>query len=98
MEVVYYDVCGPMQVDSIRGNKYFVSFVGDFSITLRNFLIHKKNDMLEVFITFKLMVERLSGHKIKTLRTYGGGVYVSQEFAKYCDSEGIANDIVSQEG
>ena len=26
LELVYYDVCGPMEVDLLGGNKYFVNF------------------------------------------------------------------------
>ncbi|GAU36961.1 hypothetical protein TSUD_57390 [Trifolium subterraneum] len=60
LEVVYSDVCGPIQVESIGGNKYFVTFIDDFSIKLWTYLIKKKS-------------ERQSGHKLKTLRTDGGG-------------------------
>lgn len=31
LEIIYSDVCGPPQVDSIEGNKYFVTFIDDFS-------------------------------------------------------------------
>ena len=31
LELVYYDVCGPMEVDSLGGNKYFVTFIDDAS-------------------------------------------------------------------
>ena len=31
LEVIYSDVCGPIQVDSFGGNKYFVTFIDDFS-------------------------------------------------------------------
>lgn len=31
LKVVYSGVCGPMQVGSIGGNKYFVTFIGDYS-------------------------------------------------------------------
>ncbi|PNX94022.1 equilibrative nucleoside transporter 3-like protein [Trifolium pratense] len=46
------------------------------------------------FKKFKATVERQSGQKLKTLRTDGGGEYMSHEFAKFCDSEGIVHDIV----
>lgn len=36
--------------------------------------------MIEVFAKFKTMVERQSGHKIKTLRSDCGGEYVSRDF------------------
>ena len=31
LELVYYDVCEPMEVDSLDGNKYFVTFIDDAS-------------------------------------------------------------------
>ena len=31
LEIVYYDVCGPIQVESLRGYKYFVTFINDAS-------------------------------------------------------------------
>ena len=29
LELIYYDVCEPMEVDSLGGNKYFVLFIDD---------------------------------------------------------------------
>ncbi|GAU36929.1 hypothetical protein TSUD_332020 [Trifolium subterraneum] len=83
LEIVYSDVCGPMQVDSIGGNKYFVSFVDDFCRKIWTYLINKKSDVLSVFKKFKSVVERQSGHKLKVLRTDGGGEYVSHDFAEF---------------
>lgn len=31
LEVIYSDVCGLIQVDSIGANKYFVTFINNFS-------------------------------------------------------------------
>ncbi|GAU29060.1 hypothetical protein TSUD_278170 [Trifolium subterraneum] len=94
LEIVYSDVCGPMQVDSIGGNKYFVSFVADFSRKIWTYLINKKSDVLSVFKKFKSVVERQSGHKLKVLRTDGGGEYVSHDFAELCESEGINHEVI----
>ncbi|GAU45882.1 hypothetical protein TSUD_401080, partial [Trifolium subterraneum] len=94
LEIVYSDVCGPMQVDSIGGNKYFVSFVDDFSRKIWTYLINKKSDVLSVFKKFKSVVERQSGHKLKVLRTDGGGEYVSHDFAELCESEGIFHEVI----
>jgi len=58
LEVIYSDVCGPLQVDSIGGNKYFVTFIDDFSRKLWSYLIKKKSEVIEVFAKFKSMVER----------------------------------------
>jgi hypothetical protein len=35
LEIIYTDVCGPMQCDSLGGNKYFVSLIDDY--------VHKKD-------------------------------------------------------
>jgi hypothetical protein len=48
LEMVYSDVCGPLQVSSIGGNRYFVTFIGDYSRKLWTYVIHKKSDVLEV--------------------------------------------------
>ncbi|WJX18783.1 hypothetical protein P8452_08547 [Trifolium repens] len=94
LEVVYSDMCGPMQVDSYGGNKYFVSFIDDFSRKMWTYLISKKSEVLGVFKKFKLIVERQCGNKLKTLRTDGGGEYVSHEFADFCESEGIIHEVI----
>jgi 5'-3' exoribonuclease 2 len=48
LEVVYSDVCGPLQVSSIGGNRYSVTFIDDYSRKLWTYVINKKSDVLEV--------------------------------------------------
>ena len=88
-EVIYSDICGPIQVDSIGGNRYFVTFIDDFSQKLWTYLIKKKSEVIEVFTKFKSMVERQSGRKLD-----GGGEYVSKDFDKLCEKEGIVHEVV----
>ena len=45
------------QVDSIGGNKYFVTFIDAFSRKLWPYMIKKKSEVIEVFAKFKSMVE-----------------------------------------
>src|SRR4051812_48979716 len=89
LEIIYSDVCGPIQVDSNGGNKYFVTSIDDFSRKLWTYLIKKKSEVIEVFAKFKSMVERQSGRKLKVLRTDGGGEYVSKDFDMLCEKEGL---------
>ena len=58
LEIIYSDVCGPIQVDSIGGNRYFVTFIDDFSRKLWTYLIKKKSEVIEVLTKLKSMVER----------------------------------------
>lgn len=50
--------------------------------------------MIDVFIKFKAMVERQGGHKIKVMRTDGGGGYVLKDFDTLCTKEGIVHEVV----
>ncbi|GAU15782.1 hypothetical protein TSUD_235980 [Trifolium subterraneum] len=92
LEVIYSDVCGPMQVDSTGGNRYFVSFVDDHSRKLLTYLIKRKSEVFDVFKKFKAMAEKQSDHKLKVLKTDGGGEYVSNAFSEYCEVEGIVHE------
>ena len=47
-----------------------------------------------MFKKFKSMVEQQSGHKIKILKTDGGGEYTSNEFGNYYYEEGIVREVM----
>ncbi|GAU45509.1 hypothetical protein TSUD_129550 [Trifolium subterraneum] len=78
LEVVYSDVSGPLQVNSLGGNKYFVTFIDNHSRKLWTYLINKKSEVLEVFKRFKSLVERQSGFKEKELTMKSEEVFVKQ--------------------
>lgn len=93
--VVHSDVCGPFEVPSIGGNKYFVSFVDEFSRMMWLYLIKTKGEVFEVFQKFKVMAEKQSGMSLKILRTDGGGEYTSNEFESFCVKHGIQHEITA---
>lgn len=86
---MYSDVCEPLQVDSIDGNRYFVTFIDDHSRKLWTYLIKRKYEVFEVFKKFKSMIERQSDHKLKVLKMNSGGEYVSNDFGSFCDKKGL---------
>jgi len=77
----------------IRGNKYFTSFVDEFSIKLWLYLIKAKSEAFDVFQKFKILVEKQSGKSIKVLRTDGGGQYTSKVFKKFCEDNDIVHEV-----
>ena len=46
-DVVVSDVCGPFQVDSVGGSKYFVTFIDVFSRYSKVYFIKNKSDVAE---------------------------------------------------
>ena len=46
LELVYSDVCGPMEVDLLGGDKYFVTFIDDASQKTWVYLLHTNSQVL----------------------------------------------------
>ncbi|GAU25767.1 hypothetical protein TSUD_222240 [Trifolium subterraneum] len=84
LNVVHSDICGPIDVLSTGGNKYFITFVDEYSRMIWLYHIKAKSEAFEVFKRFKTLVEKQSDKSIKVLRTDGGGEYTSKEFENYC--------------
>jgi len=58
LELVHIDVCGPMNISSIGGNKYFLTFIDDFSRKTWIYLLKRKDEVFHCFKIFKTFVER----------------------------------------
>ncbi|PWA61635.1 hypothetical protein CTI12_AA371330 [Artemisia annua] len=50
---------------------------------------HEKSKAFEAFKIFKAMVEKEKGLKIKSMRSDRGGEFLSKEFNKFCEDNGI---------
>ena len=53
LELVHSDMCGPMQTESLGGQKYFVTFIDDFSRCCAVYLLKQKSEVFEEFIEFE---------------------------------------------
>ena len=95
LEVIHSDVCGPFEVPSLGGSKYFITFVDEFTRMIWLFTIKLKSEALSVFKNLKILIEKESEKSIKILRTDGGGEYTSKDFEDFCKNEGIAHEITS---
>ena len=95
LAVVYSDVCGPFEVPSLGGNRYFITFVDEYSRMIWLYVIKMKSEAFEVFLKFKAKVERESGKLLKTLRTDGGGEFTSNRFESYCQANGIMHEVTA---
>ena len=93
LELVHSDVCGPMQTASFGGAKYFVTFIDDYSRYVKIYPLKSKDQVAEKFCEFEAEVTNECDSKIKTLRTDGGGEYMSIKFKEYLKSKGIRHEI-----
>ncbi|RVW43636.1 Retrovirus-related Pol polyprotein from transposon TNT 1-94 [Vitis vinifera] len=96
LEIIHTDICS-LDMDS-HGQKYFISFIDDFSQYMYLYILHNKNEALEAFKVFKVEVEKQCGKQIKIVRSDRGGEYYGRyledgqstgPFAKFLQEHGI---------
>lgn len=89
LELVHSDVCGPVTPVGIDDERYFVTFVDDFSRFTVVFLMNSKEEVLENFREYEALVSAKFGKRISRLRCDNGGEYVGREFRRFCKQKGI---------
>ena len=93
LQCVHSDVCGPMPTQSIVGNKYFVTFIDDYSRYCKVYFMKYKSEVFNKFKEFESVTTNKCGCSIGTLRTDNGGEYLSKEFDSYLQSKGINHEL-----
>lgn len=58
-----------------RGQRYFISFIDDYTRYMYLYILHIKNDALDAFNIFKAEVEKQCSKQIKIVRSDRGGEY-----------------------
>ena len=81
-----------------HGQKYFISFIDDYSRYMYLYMLHKKSEALDAFKIFKAEVEKQCGKQIKIVRSDRGGEYYGRytedgqalgPFIKFLQEHGI---------
>ncbi|KAM0985723.1 hypothetical protein ACFX13_013181 [Malus domestica] len=84
LQMVHKDICGPLDPMSYGGNRYFITFIDDFSRKTWVYFLKEKSAALKIFKEFKALTEAESNHKLVTVRSDRGGEYASNAFQAYC--------------
>ena len=74
LEIIHTDISGPFDT-TICGNKYFITFIDDFSRYGYLYLINDKSAAIDKFKIFKTEVELQLGKTIKIARSDRGDEY-----------------------
>lgn len=89
------DVCGPLETLSLGGNRFFVTFVDEYTRKIWLYLVKERSEVFSVLVKFCALAERQSGHSLRIFRTDGGGEYTSKEFPNFCEERGIEHEITA---
>lgn len=100
LEIIHTDICGPFPTPCLIGQKYFISFIDDYSRFIYLYLLFEKSEAIDEFETFKLEVDKQKDKKKKIVRSDRGGEYYGRytekgqapgPFAKFLQEEGIVH-------
>lgn len=89
LELVHSDLCGPIESESFRASRYFVTYICDKSRKIFIYFLQHKSQVFETFKDFKARTENQTGKRIKILRTDNGGEYCSNQFNSFLSKCGI---------
>nr|GEY75584.1 uncharacterized mitochondrial protein AtMg00810-like [Tanacetum cinerariifolium] len=90
--LLHMDLCGPMRVASVNGNKYILVIVDDYSRFTWIKCLRSKDEASNFIIKFLKMIEvRLKTH-VRRIRTYNGTKFVNQTLREYYEKVGISHE------
>jgi transposase InsO family protein len=92
---LHTDICGPLDpISFFGGNKYFITFIDDFSRKSWVYFLKEKSSALVVFKNFKALAEAKSNCKLVAVRSDRGGEYTSNAFQEFCRKNGIRHQLI----
>jgi transposase InsO family protein len=89
LEIVHTDLVGPTTTKVLKGERYFMLLVDDYTRMTAVCFLKNKSEAFENFKIYKEMVENEMDSRIKCLRSDNGGEFTSKEFMDYYNNHGI---------
>ena len=78
LELVHIDMCGPIEVQSYKGDRYIMLFLDNYSRMMTIMLLKKKSDAFKMFKWYLTRVEKEIGKSLKCLRSDRGGEFTQE--------------------
>ncbi|KAK9912822.1 hypothetical protein M0R45_036662 [Rubus argutus] len=92
-ELVHSDVWGPSPHLSIDGFRYFVLFIDDCTRFTWIFPMKNKSEVFQYFQYLCALIQNQFSTSVKTLRSDGGGEYMSLKFKEFLNLKGIIHQV-----
>ena len=92
LQIIHLNIC-ELNGNLTRGeNRYFATFIDDYSRYTYVYLIKHKDEVFDKFKLYKSIVENQKEKKIKILRSDRGGEYFPTIFSSFCEEHGTSNN------
>ena len=89
LEIVHTDLCGPIDVQSYKGDKYIMFFIDYYSRMMAIMFIKKKSNAFQMFKWYLARVEKEVGKSPKCLRSNREGEFTSMKYEMFYNDRGI---------
>lgn len=89
LEIIHTDINGPHPTTGNRGERFFLSFVDDYSKLCKVYCIRSKTEVLDCFVEYVNLMENLTNKRIKTVRCDNGKEYLNASVYKFVREKGI---------
>lgn len=94
-EKIHSDVCGPVNIESPSGSRYFVLFKDECTSYRRVYFLRNKSEVCRKFQDFEKMIAKQTGNTLKVLRSDNGKEYTPLELCEYAKKLGIIHEFSS---
>ncbi|GJV50825.1 retrovirus-related pol polyprotein from transposon TNT 1-94 [Tanacetum coccineum] len=89
LHTLHMDLCGPMRVQSIKGKKYILVIVDDYSRFTWVKFLRSKDETPEFVTNFLKQIQVGLNKTVRFIRTDNGTEFVNQVMSKYYEGVGI---------
>ncbi|CAH0516241.1 unnamed protein product [Peronospora belbahrii] len=88
-ELLHFDICGPMEQDSLGGSKYLLLIVDEASGCMKGFCLRMKSASEDYIRKYIPMVQTQFGKKVKFVRHNGAREVATNSLQDFYEDEGI---------
>ena len=93
LNLLYADLVGPMEVESLSGHRYYLSIYDQGSKASQVYLLPNKSSAVGALMEGIHTFEKVSpGQTVKAVRTDQGSEFLNAELKKFLQSKGIAHE------
>ncbi|KAF1328883.1 Pol protein, partial [Globisporangium splendens] len=92
-ELIHFDICGPMEVESIGGSKYLLLIVDEASGSMKGFCLPNKSDSEDMLKKFIVQVGNQFNKSVKFVRHDGGKEFTTNSIKQFYADRGIQQQV-----
>ncbi|KAG2964870.1 hypothetical protein PC120_g27323 [Phytophthora cactorum] len=87
--LLHFDICGPMEENSLGGRKYLLLIVDEASGCMKGFCLRAKSESEDCIKTYIMKVKKQFGKKVKFVRHDGAREFATNSLKDFYEDEGI---------